>query len=175
MNHQWEEHGEEENWGVLLVDAKDAFNQINCRVMLWDVQHLWSVGSRFAFNTYQHWRKLVLQGQDELVYRKEGTSYLPPYLLVFNNCKNGLPRGYIPEPTKSILVAHSKNINNAIDYFDHYNFKIKAGNRYLGGYLGEQELAQAFAAEKVTDWVSSVDKFADMMGQQPQAAFAIFA
>eukprot|EP00957_Ditylum_brightwellii_P133176 10153999-Ditylum_brightwellii.AAC.1 len=72
MNHLWDKHGEEENWGVLLVDAKNAFKQINHRVMLWDVQHLWSVGSRFTFNTYQHWRKLVLRGQDDLVYSKEG-------------------------------------------------------------------------------------------------------
>eukprot|EP00957_Ditylum_brightwellii_P098181 7480531-Ditylum_brightwellii.AAC.1 len=90
-------------------------------------------------------------------------------------CEIGPPRGYIPEPTKSILVTHSKNINNAIEYFDHYNFEIKAGNRYLGGYLGEHKLAQAFATEKVTNWVSSVNTFADMMGQQPQAAFASFA
>ena len=45
----------------------------------------------------------------------------------------------------------------------------------MGGYLGEQELVQAYAAEKVTDWVSSVNIFADMMGQQPQASFARFA
>eukprot|EP00957_Ditylum_brightwellii_P141703 10795854-Ditylum_brightwellii.AAC.1 len=26
------------------------------------------------------------------------------------------------------------------------------GNQYLGGYLGEKELAQAYAKEKVTNW-----------------------
>eukprot|EP00957_Ditylum_brightwellii_P063925 4849788-Ditylum_brightwellii.AAC.1 len=71
-------------------------------------------------------------------------------------------------------VTHSKNIESAIDYFEDYNFKIKDGNRYLGGYLGEQELAQASAVEKVTDWVLSVHTFSDMMGQQPQASFAGF-
>eukprot|EP00957_Ditylum_brightwellii_P096810 7372706-Ditylum_brightwellii.AAC.1 len=65
------------------------------------------------------------------------------------------------------MVTHSKNIENATAYFDHYNFKIKLGNRYLGSYIREQELAQAFATDKVTNWVSSVDTFADMMGQQP--------
>eukprot|EP00957_Ditylum_brightwellii_P208333 15356891-Ditylum_brightwellii.AAC.1 len=83
-------------------------------------------GSRFAFNTYHHWQKLVLRGQDELVMSKEGTSYLLYYLLVRNSCKN--------------------------DYFEHYNFEIKAGHCYLGGYLGGKELAQEYGAEKVTDW-----------------------
>eukprot|EP00957_Ditylum_brightwellii_P140455 10701302-Ditylum_brightwellii.AAC.1 len=72
MNQLWVEHADEENWDILLVDAKNAFNQINRQVMLWEVQHLWAAGSRFAFNTYHHWRKLVLRGQDELILSKEG-------------------------------------------------------------------------------------------------------
>ena len=55
------------------------------------------------------------------------------------------------------------------------NLKIKDRKRYLGGYLGKQELAQAYAAEKVTDWVSAVHTFADILAQQPQASFAGFA
>eukprot|EP00957_Ditylum_brightwellii_P125816 9591346-Ditylum_brightwellii.AAC.1 len=39
-----------------------------------------------------------------------------------------------------------------MDYFEHYNFEIKAGNRYLGGSIGKKELAQAYAEEKVTGW-----------------------
>eukprot|EP00957_Ditylum_brightwellii_P000708 55652-Ditylum_brightwellii.AAC.1 len=30
------EHGEEENWVILLVDTKNTFNQINRKVMLWE-------------------------------------------------------------------------------------------------------------------------------------------
>eukprot|EP00957_Ditylum_brightwellii_P210907 15365540-Ditylum_brightwellii.AAC.2 len=71
MNQLWLEHREEENWGILLVDAKNAFNQIDCRVMLWEVRHLWSAGLRFAFNTYCHWQKLVLRGQEGLIMSKE--------------------------------------------------------------------------------------------------------
>eukprot|EP00957_Ditylum_brightwellii_P154518 11759329-Ditylum_brightwellii.AAC.1 len=40
MPHLWKEHNEEESWGILLVDTKNAFNEINQQVMLWDVQHL---------------------------------------------------------------------------------------------------------------------------------------
>eukprot|EP00957_Ditylum_brightwellii_P029103 2199497-Ditylum_brightwellii.AAC.1 len=47
-------------------------------------------------------------------------------------CEIGPPRGYIPKPSKSILITHTKNIASATDYFKHYNFEIKAGNCYLG-------------------------------------------
>eukprot|EP00957_Ditylum_brightwellii_P039740 3007569-Ditylum_brightwellii.AAC.1 len=67
-----------------------------------------------------------------------------------------------------------ENIASATDYFEHYTFEIKAGNRYLGGLLGEKELAQEYTSEKVTEWALSVDTFSDMIGQQPQAAFARF-
>eukprot|EP00957_Ditylum_brightwellii_P074597 5668379-Ditylum_brightwellii.AAC.1 len=82
MNQLWAEHGDEENWGILLMDAKNAFNQINRRVMLWEVRHLWAAGSRFAFNTYRHWWKLVLRGQDELILSKEGMTQGDPLSMI---------------------------------------------------------------------------------------------
>eukprot|EP00957_Ditylum_brightwellii_P203250 15333888-Ditylum_brightwellii.AAC.1 len=151
--------------------------------MLWEVWHLWSAGSCFAFNTYRHWQKLVLREQEGLIMSKEGVTQCTPLSMILyalaewfadnaalagfymaidhwfaRLCEIGPPRGYIPEPSKSILITHSK-----------------AGNHYLGGYLGKKKLAQAYAEEKATNWVLSVDTFSDMMGQQPQAAFAGFA
>eukprot|EP00957_Ditylum_brightwellii_P159791 12162479-Ditylum_brightwellii.AAC.1 len=54
MNQFWLEHGEEENWGILLIDAKNTLNQINHRVMLWE--------------------KEVLRGQEGLILSKEGVT-----------------------------------------------------------------------------------------------------
>eukprot|EP00957_Ditylum_brightwellii_P162016 12334908-Ditylum_brightwellii.AAC.1 len=70
----WDEHDNKENWGILLVDTCNAFNKVNRRAMLWNVQHSWAAGSRFAFNTYCHWRKLVLRGHDNIVMSKEGVT-----------------------------------------------------------------------------------------------------
>eukprot|EP00957_Ditylum_brightwellii_P143811 10958398-Ditylum_brightwellii.AAC.1 len=50
--------------------------------MMWDVRNLWVMGARFAFNTYQHWRKLVLQGQDDLVMSKEGVTQGDPLSMI---------------------------------------------------------------------------------------------
>jgi hypothetical protein len=49
----WDQHSEEENWGFLLVDARNAFNKVNRTAMLWVVCHEWPSGCRFVFNSYQ--------------------------------------------------------------------------------------------------------------------------
>ena len=41
MRVLWEEHKTEEDWGFLLIDAHNAFNEENRTAMLWDVQHEW--------------------------------------------------------------------------------------------------------------------------------------
>ena len=56
----WDKNSSTEEWGFLLVDAKNAFNGINRVGMLWTVQHLWPSGARFVFDCYRHWLLLVL-------------------------------------------------------------------------------------------------------------------
>ena len=56
-----ESHSQEEEWGFLLVDASNAFNEVNRRHMLWVVRHEWPAGSQFVFNCYRHWAQLVVR------------------------------------------------------------------------------------------------------------------
>ena len=56
----WEMHAAEEEWGFLLIDAKNAFNEGNRLAMLWTVRHKWPSGARFTFNCYKHWTTLVV-------------------------------------------------------------------------------------------------------------------
>uniref|UniRef100_A0A1X7TFK6 Reverse transcriptase domain-containing protein n=1 Tax=Amphimedon queenslandica TaxID=400682 RepID=A0A1X7TFK6_AMPQE len=41
------------DWGLLMVDAKNAFNSLNHSSLLWNIRILWQRASRFVFNTYQ--------------------------------------------------------------------------------------------------------------------------
>jgi hypothetical protein len=37
----WKQHKQEEEWGFLLVDASNAFNELNRTAMLWTIRHKW--------------------------------------------------------------------------------------------------------------------------------------
>ena len=65
-------------WGVLMIDASNAFNYLNRAAMLLHARVLWSRCARFLFNTYCGWSVLVLKGCSEFVYSKEGVTQGDP-------------------------------------------------------------------------------------------------
>lgn len=58
--------------GMLVIDAKNAFNSINRMSLLWNVHVLWPRASRFIFNTYRGWSSLILKGSNESIPCREG-------------------------------------------------------------------------------------------------------
>ena len=46
----WKQHAQEEDWGFLLIDVCNAFNEDNFTSMMWAVRHKWPSGARFVFN-----------------------------------------------------------------------------------------------------------------------------
>ena len=63
------EHKKDVRWGELLVDSRNIFNEINRASMIF---HKWSSGARFSFNTYQHWKVLVMWFREKTDHIKEG-------------------------------------------------------------------------------------------------------
>ena len=71
----WDKNLTTEEWVFLLVDAKNALNNIIRVGLIWTVRHLWSSGARFVFNCYCHWSSLVLQNRNgvaSFLHRREG-------------------------------------------------------------------------------------------------------
>ena len=57
--------------GLLLVDAKNAFNSVNRCASLWNARILWPRGARYLFNTYRGFSKLWISGSSEFLFSKE--------------------------------------------------------------------------------------------------------
>ncbi|KAL7526948.1 hypothetical protein ACHAXR_001723, partial [Thalassiosira sp. AJA248-18] len=50
-------------YGTLLINAKNAFNELNHYGMLWQTRHLWSHASWFVFNCYKHFTIIVVRNE----------------------------------------------------------------------------------------------------------------
>ena len=81
----WKQHAQEEDWGFLLVESHNAFNEEKRTPMLWAVQHEWPSGARFAFNCYHHWVTLVIRagnGTVHFLFSKKGVNQGDPLAMV---------------------------------------------------------------------------------------------
>ena len=89
MQLLWQQHVQEEDWGFLLIDARNSFNGENRTVMMWAVQLKWPSVVWFEFNCYRHWANLVIKecdGTGHFLHSKEwatqgDTLYMIIYIL----------------------------------------------------------------------------------------------
>ena len=81
MSQTWTESDAIDRWGFLLVDARNAFNEINRISMLWTIRHEWPAGARFAFNCYRHYSPLLCRdpdGHSFTLFSREGVTQGDP-------------------------------------------------------------------------------------------------
>ena len=81
-----QENSQEEDWGFLLIDAQNAFNEENRTTMLWAIWHEWPSGSQLTFNCYLHWATLVVRdtgdGSGHFLHSKEGVTQGDPIAMI---------------------------------------------------------------------------------------------
>uniref|UniRef100_A0A7S3DM41 Uncharacterized protein n=1 Tax=Entomoneis paludosa TaxID=265537 RepID=A0A7S3DM41_9STRA len=52
----------------LTLDARNGFNELSRKAMLWTVRHKWAVGAWFALNCYRHQAQLILRRKGRPCY-----------------------------------------------------------------------------------------------------------
>ena len=169
----------DDGWGILPVDARNAFNSVDHVAALWNARVLWRQCSRFLFNSYHGYARLFIQRSDHFLLSKEGMMqgdplsmmlYAVPVLLLIRSLEDscewvqnwyagdsscvgelssvrrwfdrlltdGPAYGYFPEPSKTVLVVRSSDLERANDLFHDLGVSVVTGSRFLGGFVGEQ-------------------------------------
>jgi hypothetical protein len=57
----WDKLCDTADFGSLLIDAKNAFNEVNRYLALWNIRHLWPSASRYMHNLYKHQSTLLVR------------------------------------------------------------------------------------------------------------------
>ena len=84
----------------------------------------------------------------------------------------GPPRGYFPEPIKSILVVDPRNVSQVEEFFRGMGLKVVTWSRYLGGLIGEGEAEKSCLYGKVAGWAESVKNLTGVSRKHPQSAYS---
>lgn len=69
-------------WGLLLVDAKNAFNAMNRIGALWQARIHWPRCAKFLYNTYKGHAELVFRGSEEKLHSREGVTQGDPLAML---------------------------------------------------------------------------------------------
>jgi hypothetical protein len=91
MTELFREHGDEEHadgYGMLLVDASNAFNAVNRPAALWNARMIWTGAAYFLFNTYRSYNLLVIRsstspGSGTIMLSREGVTQGDPMSMFF--------------------------------------------------------------------------------------------
>jgi hypothetical protein len=84
----------------------------------------------------------------------------------------GPPRGYFPEPDKSILITPTARPPSALEPLEEFNFQQSDGHRYVGGFVGSGEAEAVWVDPQVQQWIEGVHSLAKAARRYPQTAYA---
>ena len=63
-----------DGWGVLLIDATNAFNSLSRDAAIWNARVLWPRCSRYLFKSYRGYSMLLIRGVEDCIYSREGVT-----------------------------------------------------------------------------------------------------
>ena len=136
INDLFDEHSND-GWGVLLVDAANAFNSINRLALLWNARVLCPRCSCFLFNTNRGWTPLILKGSPVMLYSKGVTQGDPLSMFLYAVSTLPLIR-LIKHPKSSTQVWYADEASACAELFalrDWFYLLIEEWPKY--GYFPE--------------------------------------
>ena len=83
--------------------------------------------------------------------------------------------GYFPKAVKTAVLLKEEKMSEATTMFQNSGITITCdGRRCLGAALGGDGFQNQFVSAKISQWVSEVEKLAQIAKTQPQPAYAVF-
>ena len=83
--------------------------------------------------------------------------------------------GYFPNPSKTWLIVKEEYKEKAESAFGGTQVVIsEEGKKYLGSAIGKRTFIENYVQQKVTTWVSELERLSSIAITQPHAAFAAF-
>jgi len=87
--------------------------------------------------------------------------------------RHGPPRGYFPEPRKSIVICRTAAEQTRLtELLQKFEFQFVLGSRYLGGYIGSHDTMADWITPRIDKWCAGVRLLAQAARRYPQSAFA---
>ena len=81
--------------------------------------------------------------------------------------------GYYPNASKTWLIVKESKLEEASTIFQETGVAITMeGKRHLGAALGKHAFVESYVQQKVTEWVSEVERLSTFATTKPQAAYA---
>ncbi|XP_066922310.1 uncharacterized protein [Clytia hemisphaerica] len=179
---------EEENTdAILLVDASNAFNSINRKAFLHNIQSLCPALSTYVRNCYSRKSRLFVDGGMEIKSEEvksvafaddlAGAGKLRDLLLWWNTIvRLGPLFGYHPKASKSwLIVKDEERLTEAMQIFSGTDVKITcSGKKYLGGTIGDDAFKSNYIKDLISKWIEQIKTLSDIAKSQPQCAYSAF-
>ena len=173
--------------GILLVDASNAFNQMNRTVAMHIIQITCPEMSMYIINTYRSPSRLFICGGEEIL-SQEGTTqgdprampwYAPIIELLYNWYKRlsqeGKKFGYLVNGSKNWLIVKTQDLADEAELVFGEEVRITTeGQRHLGAAIGSQEYKDQYCSGKVQGWKENIELPAEIAKSQPHAAYIAF-
>ena len=158
---------EEGTDGILLIDASNAFNQMNRSVALHNIQITCKEMSLYIINTYRSSSRLFICGGGEIL-SQEGTTQGDSLAMPLYSVNTSIMMQSWLIVKSDVLAVEAKRV-----FGDEVNITTK-GQRHLGAVIGSQEFKDQYCREKILRWKGELEALSEIARSQPHAAYTAF-